>query len=262
VSVIVPTRNSAPTLVDCLASVRAQRDADVELIVVDNRSDDATVAIAHRYADLVLDHGPERSAQRNAGARRANGDLVVFVDSDMVLGPTVCAEAAASLAGSPHVGALVLPEVATGEGFWASCRTLEKELYLGDPNVEAARAFRPEVLAAVGGWDERLTACEDWDLEDRVRAAGWAIGRVEARVVHQEGRIRLGAQFHKKRYYGRWAAAYVARGHGARRVGGRALFRRPARLARDPGRAVGLVVLKGVEAAGMLAGAAEAAWRR
>ena len=46
VSVVVPTRNSGRTLEACLSSVRAQSHADVEIVVVDNYSTDATPAMS------------------------------------------------------------------------------------------------------------------------------------------------------------------------------------------------------------------------
>ena len=92
VSLIVPTRNSARTLAACLESCSNQTHEDVEVIVVDNSSTDGTVEIAHELADLVLDQKPERSAQRNRGAAESTGDIVVFIDSDMVLEPTVVAD--------------------------------------------------------------------------------------------------------------------------------------------------------------------------
>ena len=60
VSVVVPTRNSARTIERCLRSIRAQSHPEVELIVVDNDSDDATPELAVGIADLVLHAGPER----------------------------------------------------------------------------------------------------------------------------------------------------------------------------------------------------------
>src|SRR2546430_16185158 len=93
VSAIVTTRNSELSLEACLKSIRSQSYGNVELLVVDNRSEDATVAIARRYADVVADIGPERSAQRNCGARLATGDYLLFVDSDMIqIGRASCRE--------------------------------------------------------------------------------------------------------------------------------------------------------------------------
>jgi len=259
VSFIVPTRNSARTLENCLRSIRAQSYPHLELIVVDNTSTDTTVPIALEYADTVFDYGPERSAQRNAGARAARGAVVAFIDSDMVIEPAVAEEAAHSFAREAGVGALVVPERSFGEGFLARCRVLEKQLYLGHPSVEAARVFRREAFDKAGGYDETLYAAEDWEFADRVRAAGWGLGRLKAGVLHDEGRISLSAQFRKKRYYGRNLRRYLRDPQIASRPMRRsALLAKPGELLRSPLLTTGLVLLKSVETAGLLCGAAAA----
>src|ERR1700682_297874 len=85
VSVIVPTRNFSRTLGCCLRSARMQTHQSGEIIVVDNFSTDGTREIAGKYADAIELMGPERSAQRNHGARLAHGDYFLFIDSDMEL---------------------------------------------------------------------------------------------------------------------------------------------------------------------------------
>ena len=87
ISAIVPTRNSERTIASCLESLRRQQGCDVEVIVIDNNSSDATAQIATDLADIVINAGPERSAQRNRGAEAATGEIVFFIDSDMVLEP-------------------------------------------------------------------------------------------------------------------------------------------------------------------------------
>src|ERR1700694_2047383 len=109
VSAIVTTRNSAATLEACLSSIRKQTHPEVELIVVDNGSTDATVEIASRYADSVVQVGPERSAQRNHGARLATGAQLLFIDSDMELAPDVVADCLATLE-STGMPAVIIPE--------------------------------------------------------------------------------------------------------------------------------------------------------
>lgn len=249
------------TIETCLASVRDQSH-DVELIVVDNSSDDGTREAAERVADTVITAGPERSAQRNLGAAASSGRYVVFIDSDMVLDRDVAVEVAAEFGRSPRAGALVLPEVSFGSGFWARCKILEKELYVGDPHVEAARAFRREAFDQAGGYDTTLTGPEDWDLPDRLRAEGWEIGRIRAVVRHDEGRLRLAETFRKKRYYGRTVAPYLVR-HGrvgAQKAARTALLRSPGRFVRRPATSFGLLGLKTVELAGLVVGMTEA-WR-
>ncbi|HEX7097530.1 MAG TPA: glycosyltransferase [Acidimicrobiales bacterium] len=255
VTVVVPTRNSSRTIERCLQSVRAQRHPDVELIVVDNGSSDGTPALATRHADLVLTHGPERSAQRNRGAARGQGELVAFIDSDMVLTPDVLSEATELFATDPQLGAVIVEEEAFGTGRFARCRELEKQLCIGDESVEAARIFRRAAFEAVGGYDEQLNACEDWDLADRVAAAGWATGRIRARIRHDEGHVSLLGAFRKKRYYGR-AAADWSPDHRSRHRRRRPLSLLAA-IARTPAPThvrVGLAVLKCAEWAGFAIG--------
>ncbi|MFN8126977.1 MAG: glycosyltransferase [Candidatus Nanopelagicales bacterium] len=259
ISTVVPTKNSGRTLATCLESLADQTYPDTETIVVDNQSTDDTVAIAERLADVVIDQGPERCAQRNKGAEVATGDVVLFIDSDMVLEPTVLSEIAEVLTARPEVGAVTIPERSFGDGFLAECRALEKSLYVGDADVEAPRAFRREVFEKVGGWDETLTAAEDWELSDRTKAHNVVIDRVPSWIWHDEGRISLRAQFQKKKYYGRWVAVYFHRKPEARsHVSRPGVFRQRDKLLAHPTRSVGMVVLKSFEAAGLLAGMRDA----
>ncbi len=257
VTVVVPTRNSARTLERCLTSIRAQTYPHLELVVVDNASTDATPSIAGQYADAVLDWGPERSAQRNRGWRAGTGEIVVFIDSDMVLSDAIVEEAVDAFHADPGLGGLVIPEFAFGDGFLARCRELEKRLYLGDPEVEAARIFPARVLAEVGGYAEDITGFEDWELPDRIAAAGYRLGRVNAAVLHDEGRIRLRQAFAKKRYYGRWLPAYRRAGARPRRLTRSALLSQPGQVLRAPHRFAGLLALKATEWCGLALGAYE-----
>jgi glycosyltransferase involved in cell wall biosynthesis len=109
VSAIVTTRNSAVTLESCLSSIKRQTYPNVELIVVDNFSEDSTEAIARRFADTFLLAGPERSSQRNNGAAAATGEYPLFVDSDMVLSTDVAASCVAAIE-QEGLGALYIPE--------------------------------------------------------------------------------------------------------------------------------------------------------
>ncbi len=256
VSLIIPTRNSARTLAACLESCRHQTHDDVEVIVVDNSSTDGTVEIAQALADKVFDQKPERSAQRNRGAAESSGDVVCFIDSDMVLEPTVVAEFLAVFAAQPDVGAVIIPERSFGDGFFAACRVLEKSMYVGDADVEAPRAFRRAVFEAIGGWDETLTAAEDWDLADRTKALGVGIGRIDGLIWHDEGIIKLRQTYGKKQYYGRWVQEYLSRhpegrGHLAR---GGVVKQLAPNAVKHPVQVSGLVVLKAVEAAGLVRG--------
>jgi len=260
VSFVVPSRNSARTISACVMSLRHQAYDNVEIVVVDNASTDDTAARAlSAGADRVIIAGPERCAQRNRGALESTGEFVVFIDSDMVMEPAIAAQIVARLDANPELGALIIPERSFGDGFWTKCRVLEKSLYVGNESVEAARAFRREVFDAVGGWNENLTAAEDWDLDDRIRAAGTQVGRIDAFIWHDEGKLRLRGTFGKKRYYGQWIAAYLdAHDDGSRRIRRSGLLDKKGDLLRHPVLTTGMVTLKSVEAAGIYAGMRDA----
>ena len=259
VSVVVPTRNSARTLRACLESVRKQSWPDVELIVVDALSTDETPSIAREHGRLLpLDS--ERSTARNAGAREARGAFLLFIDSDMALDPGVV-EDCVRLAREGN-DAVIVPEVGVGEGYWAACRALEKACYVGDDDIEAARFTRRDLFLRIGGYDETLqVAGDDWDLHQRLVAAGARVARCPSVIRHDEGRLKLVQTARKKFYYGTTLRAYRRR-HAAKakrqlRVIRPAFLRNWRLLARRPLHAGGLVVLKSAE---FLAGGLGYAW--
>ena len=260
VSIIVTTRNEGSDLALCLSSIRRQSYAPVELVVVDNQSTDETREIAATYADLVIDFGPERSAQRNEGARRATGTFVFFVDADMELAPDVTSEAVA--AAGAGAAAVVIPERSAGDGLWARAKALERSCYEGDPTIEAARFFAREVFERYGGYDERLTGPEDWELPARMADAE-QLGRTKAQIVHHEGHLTLSGLAKKKFYYGRSFARYIhLHPHLAAKqltIVRPAFIRHRQRLARQPGLATVMLFMKLIEfaagGAGLVVGA-------
>lgn len=262
VTVVVPTRNSERTIDRCLRSIREQTHPALELIVVDNHSSDATPQRAAAIADVVVQAGPERSRQRNVGAAHAQGDLLVFIDSDMELERNVIAEAVAQA--RQGADAVVIPEESSGEGFWARCKAVERSCYLHDETVEAARFFTREVFDRVGGFDEVIMAGpEDWDIHERVRRAGAVFGRTEAIIRHDEGHLRLSETMATKFYYGRATGVYIRKhpelARSQLRVIRPAFVRHWRRLAREPIIAAGMFVMKVCE---LSAGAAGLLWSR
>jgi glycosyltransferase involved in cell wall biosynthesis len=207
-SVIVPTRNSASTLEACLKSILNQTYPNIELIVVDRDSTDATKRIAQKFTDHIYNYGPERSAQRNFGAKQANGKYLLMIDSDMELAKHVVEECVHEFIQEPRLLSLVVPEESFGQGFWAQCKRLERSFYVGAVWIEASRAFRAEIFENLNGYDESLISGEDWDLSRRVDICGPA-GRIKSYIRHNEGRIKLYRLLKKKYYYAQQARAYL-----------------------------------------------------
>ena len=256
VTAVVPTRNSARTVGACLSSLRGQTHQPLEVVVVDNASSDGSDRIAAEWADQLLRAGPERSAQRNRGASRGEGAFLLFVDSDMLLEPTVVAECVAAAAAGAD--AVVIPEQSFGDGFWARCKALERSCYVGDDSIEAARFFTREVFESVGGYDEELAGTEDWDLHERVRRAGARLDRIAPLIWHDEGHLRLAQLTAKKFHYGRTFGQYLAKHPRLARTQAHpfriAFVRHRRRLAADPVTALGMVAMKATEAAAGAAG--------
>jgi glycosyltransferase involved in cell wall biosynthesis len=197
-------------------------------VVVDNRSTDDTVEIARRYADTVLECGPERSAQRNAGAAAVEAQTVGFVDADMVLDPAVAEEALAAI--HAGAGAVVVPERTVGPGYWTAVRRFERSLYVGSDGVEAARFFRADLFREVGGYDEEMTGMEDRDLHLRILSRA-RIARSAAWIDHQEAGVSYRQLLAKKAYYAPGIQRFARKhGRGARLTLDLPYVRRPWRL--------------------------------
>lgn len=265
VSVIVPTRNSAQTLHACLNSIVRQSYSKVEIVVVDNNSTDSTREIARAFTSSVYTHGPERSAQRNMGARLARGTYLVFIDSDMILDSAVIEQCIQVSRSNKSAKGIIVPESSTGDGFWARCKALERSCYVGDNSIEAARFFDRVTFEIIGGYDERLTGPEDWDFSQRVAQIG-SISRIEAYITHLEGNLTLWETMRTKFYYGKTMGRYMrkAPGTAARQLQlvRPAFIRHWRRLLAHPGLALGMILMKGCEFAAGGTGLTLSSWQQ
>jgi glycosyltransferase involved in cell wall biosynthesis len=200
VSIIIPTFNSARTLNKCLESAKNQSYKNIELIVVDNNSIDETKKIAQKYTDKVFNIGPERSAQRNFGAKQAQGEYLLIHDSDIYFNINSVKDCV-EVCKKEGCDAIILPEESIGVGFWAKVKAFERNFYVGNYYMEGARFFKKNVYNELSGYDEILYAGEDWDLTIRLRSAGYKISRANIFVEHDEGEIDLFGSSKKKKYY-------------------------------------------------------------
>lgn len=93
VSVVIATRNSARFLPEALASAKAQRGVEMEVIVVDGRSKDGTAAIAREFGAVVLTQPDDGLANAwNMGLARVSSPYVAILDSDDVFAPDTLLE--------------------------------------------------------------------------------------------------------------------------------------------------------------------------
>ncbi|KKR81018.1 MAG: putative beta-1,3-galactosyltransferase [Candidatus Daviesbacteria bacterium GW2011_GWA1_41_61] len=208
VSVIITTRNSEKTLKALLQSIKEQSYIAVEIIVVDNNSTDKTVKIGRAFTKKVFNRGPERSAQRNFGAKKALGKYLLVLDSDMILTKDVIRECVEQLEKSFSHQAIIIPERSFGEGFWAKTKAWEREINQGEDYFEAARFFPKELFLKLGGYDEELTGPEDWDLPQRL-SKEYPPGRIKSFILHNEDCPTLIKLAKRKYYYGLSAHKYL-----------------------------------------------------
>jgi glycosyltransferase involved in cell wall biosynthesis len=202
VSVIVPTRNSTAFLRACLESIEAQTYPRIEVIVVDNNSTDHTKSLAQEFTRHVYNYGPERSAQVNFGVTQAHGEYVYKVDSDFVLAPTVVAECVAKAA--EGFDAVVVHNSPDVRASWiAVIRKFEVDMYKYDLMHSSARFVRRRVYAAIGGFNERITAGEDYDFQNKLNRAHYRTGFIDAEALHLGEPRKLWPHLKKFYDYGR-----------------------------------------------------------
>jgi glycosyltransferase involved in cell wall biosynthesis len=108
ISTIVAARNAESTLARCLDALIAEKTDDVEVIVVDDNSTDDTPTIASLYPVqlIALPQHQGVSAARNRGARAARGEVLFFLDADVILAPGGIRRVLATMS-RPEVGAVI-----------------------------------------------------------------------------------------------------------------------------------------------------------
>ena len=201
-SVIVPAFGSAGLDV-CLASIRASGYSDYELLIADDGSprpgiiDHVAGAYGARVIRLEVNSGP--AAARNAAARSASGELLVFFDSDVTLHGDTLRRIADRFRTDPELDALMGSydfEPAQG-GLVAAFRNLlhawVHHRSAGDASTfwGACGAVRRERFLHLGGFDERYRrpSVEDVEFGMRLhRAGGRLILDPAIQVKHHKAR--------------------------------------------------------------------------
>lgn len=184
VSVIIPCYNRQELLRETLDSVVAQAYPDWETIVVDDHSEDGSLELARGYARrdrrvrVVQRVGEVRGGNvcRNQGLRVANGDYIVFLDSDDLLSSTCLEHRVAEIDRLPDCGFVVYQtevfrkRIGDQRVLWnRHTGPPDLDRYLSNDPVwhTSGPIWRTEVLEQLGGFDERLLSFQDWDLHVR-----------------------------------------------------------------------------------------------
>ncbi len=226
ISVIIPTRDRAESLVECLESVYSQdypKDR-IEIIVVDDGSLDETQKLMRRFSCMLLTNTRSRGQSycRNIGARQAKNEILAFLDDDCVPGRNWLMDL---------VPYLLWEEVGAVGGYvdGYSNRSLldryEKEfsrLNLGQYILRGAKdpsmfyvptcnvLVRKKAFIETGGIRESMHVGEDVDYCWRMRDAGWLALYVPSGVVMHKHRNTLGKMLRRRADYGATEAVLCA----------------------------------------------------
>lgn len=196
ISIIIPTFNSSKHLKATLDSVLAQTYSQWECIIVDDGSTDDTILILKEYASKdsrfkwflrpsFKPKGP--SSARNYGLEKANGDFVIFLDSDDLLLET-CLENRITFAkenpgfdfwifkmklfeeNKDEASVLfnLLPSIGENENDFYLTQFLQGKF----PFVITCPLWRIESLLKLNGFDEQMRMLEDPDLHTRAYKSG------------------------------------------------------------------------------------------
>lgn len=184
VSVIMPAFNAATTIVASVESVLEQTYTKWELIVVDDGSGDATLAVLEPFRRdariIVLQQANAGvAAARNHGISHCRGEFIAFLDADDLWLPTkIAAQVSAFSAADASLGLVHSRYVAFSSDTGTTLRKDDdgcfgylppnRRILVYDFIATSTVMLRASVFDENGLFDERLTRAEDWDLWIRI----------------------------------------------------------------------------------------------
>jgi glycosyltransferase involved in cell wall biosynthesis len=245
VSIIIPSKNSSRLIYPCLNSLRNQTYPNIEIIVVDNSSEDNTLDIARRFTNLIYSYNPERSSQINYGVTKSSGKYIYRVDSDFILDPNVIMEAV-NLAESNNYAAILIHNTSDPSvSYWAKVRKFERDMYEYEDLNVAVRFIRKDIFLSIGGFDPELNYGEDYDLHNRI-IQKYAIGKIHSKEMHL-GEYKSLLEIAKKNYYyGKSASKFLRKNklRGVKQVNPirRTFFNNLDKFVRQPTLAFGFII--------------------
>ena len=206
ISIIMPVYNGEKYIQDAIESVLAQTVKDFELIVVDDGSTDATLAILEAYADhliILRQQNSGHAAARNAAAEISRGQWIAMIDADDQWHPEKLAQQLA-LAGDAHViytaaynfedsSRVDITTFADG-----NCHNGDvfDQLLLDNFITHSSILMKRDAFLQAGGYDESLKTTCDWDLWLRMSAVGCKFHGTPEPLTHYRWRATSNSRNH------------------------------------------------------------------
>ena len=168
ISIVITTKNEEKHIENCLKSIKLQIYENIEIIVVDNQSNDKTKEISRKYTNKVFDKWPERSAQRNLGMiDKSSWKYVMYVDADMIFAPNLI-QNTINFMENNNIDAVYVPEIILWNKFWSKVRRFERSFYDGTV-IDCCRVFKKQLFKKIWGFDMSMSGPEDWDIDKKAR---------------------------------------------------------------------------------------------
>jgi len=170
ISIIITCYNGATTIVEALQSALDQSYKNIEIIVIDDGSTDNSGSIVRELiisepdVSLYTQENRGLSAARNYGLSYANGEYVVFLDADDKLKETYVS--LALLYYQHNANATLVysnMELFERETGILPVASFQMKNFLRQNCIPAFAMVKTEQIRAIGGFDESVTICEDWE---------------------------------------------------------------------------------------------------
>ena len=184
ISIIIPTYNAEKTLEKCLKAIYNSSYQKFEVLVVDDASRDNSLEIARSFPckTLQLEHNRGAAVARNRGARNAKGDVLLFIDSDIVIKRNTLNLFVDSLKKYPAVFGIYTQKsgidklLSLYQNFYAY-KSIKETRDVTSMFYSYCAAIKSELFVKVGGFDESWVRAtfEDVELGMRVVARGHQI---------------------------------------------------------------------------------------
>ena len=233
ISVILPVLNEEKYLADAVNAILAQQyDGKIEVILAIGPSQDRTLEIAQQLhmndpRVVIVDNPSGRTAAGlNLAIASSQYSVIVRVDGHSNIPNNYCNLVSEILesTGAVNVGGVMAAE---GQSLFEQsvARAMRSPLGVGASRFHTGGgagevdtvylgAFRKEALLAVGGFDERFTRAQDWELNFRLRQAGGVVYFDPRLVVTYRPRSTIKALAKQYFEYGRWRRVVSRRHQG------------------------------------------------
>ena len=183
ISIIIPNYNGEKTLGLCLTAATSIKDEAVEIIVVDDCSDDRSREIIKRFPCTLIESSPHAGASRarNIGAQQASGDILFFTDADCLLQENTLSQLRIMLSSADShtiIGGTYTPQP-YDQGFFGRFQSVfinyseTRNPPQADYIATHAMAINSDLFHRSGGFaEDQWPILEDVEFSHRLRRAG------------------------------------------------------------------------------------------